>query len=158
MLMFHALFTPLVCAATVNTTLWAVLLTFVVVFSYWSVLYIALELEMPFGDDPNDLPLREMAVDLNLSLTKMLEPCACRVPLYQYTPGESSLKAIVVDLDMNLALTAAPKTVLQNWDTSKSTRPVSSCHAANGEAPRKVAVEVPPIPHQVTAVEHIASP
>jgi len=80
MLMFHAMFVPLICASTIETTIWACLLTFVVEFSYWSILYIALELEMPFGDDPNDLPLRAMAQDMNTSLSQMLEPYALKVP------------------------------------------------------------------------------
>lgn len=114
MLAFHACITPLVCAATVKTTLWASLLTFIVVFSYWSVLYIALELEMPFGDDPNDLPLREMAQDLNLSLVKMMEPLASKVPNFTYD-GEGTdkwyqvaqaphqeLHCMFVDLDKEL--------------------------------------------------------
>lgn len=109
MLLFHTAFTPLVCAATVETTTWAAMLTFVVVFSYWSVLYIALELEMPFGDDPNDLPLREMAVDLNMSLCKMLEPYASRVPTYTYNPGQDDLGRVNVDLDKDLACHAAPR-------------------------------------------------
>jgi len=98
MLIFHATFTPLVCAATVNTALWASLLTFIVVFSYWSVLYIALELEMPFGDDPNDLPLRDMARDMNMSLVAMMEPLSSKVPNYEYFPETDNLDRIFVDM------------------------------------------------------------
>merc|ERR1719473_1945349 len=82
MLLFHVVFTPLICAATVQTPFWASLITWIVSFCYWSVLYIALELEMPYGDDPNDLPLRDMALDMNSSLIEMLSPEASVVPLF----------------------------------------------------------------------------
>lgn len=84
MLIFHALMTPLICAATVRTTTWAALITFVVIFSYWSILYIATELEMPFGDDLNDLPLQDMAKDMNVSLKALLHPCSQMVPKFTY--------------------------------------------------------------------------
>jgi len=84
MLMFHALFTPLVCATTIKPAIWATFLTFIVTFSYWSILYIALELEMPFGDDPNDLPMRAMSADMNSSLSQMLEPHALKTPGFNY--------------------------------------------------------------------------
>lgn len=114
MLCFHSLFTPLVCAATVNTSLWASLLSFVVIFSYWSVLYIALELEMPFGDDENDLPLQDMAMDLNLSLQAMMQPLASKVPEYVYKPEVDDLSTVMVDLDANICLLAAPRTYAES--------------------------------------------
>jgi len=108
MLMFHAFFTPLVCAATVKTSTWAALLTFVVTFAFWSVLYIATELEMPFGDDKNDLPLREMAIDMNLSLLTMLEPKAQRVPSFSLPQGWC-LSKFNIDLDMDISIVGRSK-------------------------------------------------
>jgi len=119
MLMFHAMFTPLICAAIIKTTTWAAFLAFVVTFSYWTVLYIALELEMPFGDDPNDLPLREMASDMNKSLVQILKPYAykvpefeieeCQVDMYEFnnpTPqyeGHGEPQVLMVDLDGDIS-------------------------------------------------------
>merc|ERR1719446_852039 len=102
MLMFHAFFTPLICAATVKTTSWACLLTFVVTFSFWTVLYIAVELEMPFGDDENDLPLREMAEDMNRSLLQMMCLEAQQVPPF-HLPTGSKLCVMTVDLAQDLS-------------------------------------------------------
>merc|ERR1719424_1176708 len=101
MLITHAIFTPLLTAATVSTKGWAGILTFTVIFSYWSILYIALELEMPFGDDPNDLPLRDMAKDMNTSLRKMLEPLSQQVPLFTYVEGRGAPVSLV-DFDTGL--------------------------------------------------------
>merc|ERR1711879_1080798 len=41
MLFFHFLMTPLMYAVTLTQPYWAAMLTFVVVFSYWSINYIA---------------------------------------------------------------------------------------------------------------------
>jgi len=116
MLLFHALFTPLVCAATIKTTPWAALITFVVSFCYWSVLFIALELEMPYGDDPNDLPLQQMARDMNDSLRSMLCPLASAVPSFTYvSQGWLPEQAIIeglhgkeLDIDKDLSTIACP--------------------------------------------------
>jgi predicted membrane chloride channel (bestrophin family) len=82
MLLFHAVLTPMICASTMETALWAGAVTFVVTFCYWTIMYIALELEMPYGDDPNDLPLRDMAEDMNKSLCWMIQPQASVVPMF----------------------------------------------------------------------------
>lgn len=110
MLIFHAICTPLVCAATVKTTAWAGIITFVVTSCYWSLLYIALELEMPFGDDANDLPLKEMATDMNTSLLQLLKPFASAVPSFEYVHG-TSLQAWSVDLDGDLSEQACTRCV-----------------------------------------------
>jgi len=106
MLMCHALFTPVICAATVESTSWSALLAFIVTFSYWSILYMALELEMPFGDDPNDLPICDMAQSMNTSLCQMLEPLAMQVPAFDIQGLQSGLSAQIVDLDSDLSKSA----------------------------------------------------
>eukprot|EP00429_Kryptoperidinium_foliaceum_P071863 CAMPEP_0176063368 /NCGR_PEP_ID=MMETSP0120_2-20121206/31604_1 /TAXON_ID=160619 /ORGANISM="Kryptoperidinium foliaceum, Strain CCMP 1326" /LENGTH=471 /DNA_ID=CAMNT_0017396941 /DNA_START=58 /DNA_END=1473 /DNA_ORIENTATION=- len=58
----------------------AVAYTFLIVFSMWSVHLMSVEIELPFGDDPNDLPLQRICVDFNLSLAALLEPEAQDVP------------------------------------------------------------------------------
>jgi len=105
MLLVHAVFTPLICAATLKSPAWASLLTFVVIFSFWSVLYISLELEMPFGDDPNDLPLQKMAEDLNLSLRTLVHPLASAVPSFTTPDNLEALHAKTVNFDGDLSVT-----------------------------------------------------
>lgn len=109
MLIFHAIFTPLICAATVTKLTWAALLTFVLTFSFWCVMYIAMELEMPYGEDANDLPLRDMAVVMNDSLLKMLHPTTQKVPEFNmsgipgFDPETGKLPAnSLVTLDVNM--------------------------------------------------------
>jgi len=86
MLLFHWVMTPITCAALVDNPYWAVVLTFVVVFAFWCINYIGLELEMPFGEDPNDLPLLDMMADLNKSLVELLDERALRVPSFDFDP------------------------------------------------------------------------
>lgn len=84
MLLFHGCVIPVICAATVETVYWCFVITFVVTFSYWSINYIAVELEMPFGDDWNDLPLYEMQQDMNGSLRTLIHERAQRVPYFTF--------------------------------------------------------------------------
>lgn len=86
MLLFHWSVIPLICATTIDTSWWSSVLCFVVVFSYWSINYIATELEMPFGDDPNDLPLHDMQIDLNASLKTLLQEKAMACPSFDFQP------------------------------------------------------------------------
>lgn len=47
--------------------------TFFIVFIFWSLHYIAVEIEMPFGDDANDLPLSAINRRFNKVLTRLLD-------------------------------------------------------------------------------------
>jgi len=100
MLLIHWCITPVVCATTVKTPYWAGLLTFVVIFSFWSITYIATELEIPFGSEPNDLPMYEMQKDLNQSLKSLLNDLAREPPAFEFVKEwHSQLNAKEVDLD-----------------------------------------------------------
>lgn len=48
------------------------IVTFLCVSTFWCIHYIAVELERPFGDDPNDLPLMDIQVAFNKSLAILL--------------------------------------------------------------------------------------
>merc|ERR1719210_2565587 len=84
MLLIHWVITAFVCAASVERSFWAGILSFIVVFSFWSINYIAVELEQPFGDDANDLPLHDMQEDLNISLTQLLQKEAQQPPTFNF--------------------------------------------------------------------------
>merc|ERR1719210_3090503 len=84
MLLIHWVITAFVCAASVENSFWACLLSFIVTFSFWSINYIAVELEQPFGDDANDLPLHEMQVALNNSLKALLDRRAQQAPVFHF--------------------------------------------------------------------------
>merc|ERR1719247_1110255 len=95
--------TVMACATSVESSAWAAFLSFLVVFSFWSINYIAIELEMPFGDDPNDLPLHEMQTDLNKSLMSLMHPAAQNSPSFSYTGSHDLLETTDCHLDEYLA-------------------------------------------------------
>eukprot|EP00931_Biecheleriopsis_adriatica_P000660 TRINITY_DN10075_c0_g1_i1.p1 TRINITY_DN10075_c0_g1~~TRINITY_DN10075_c0_g1_i1.p1 ORF type:complete len:502 (-),score=57.51 TRINITY_DN10075_c0_g1_i1:175-1680(-) len=75
-LIFHGILTALTCAILVDSYIPAFTFTFLVSQSIWTIHFITLELEQPFGSDSNDLPLEEMAIDLNDSICHLLNPKA----------------------------------------------------------------------------------
>ena len=83
MLGCHLLMTVLMCVFFIESFVVATTTCWLVVFSFWTINYIALELEMPFGDDPNDLPIEEMQKDLNESLISLLRPVFKSPPVFQ---------------------------------------------------------------------------
>merc|ERR1719223_1225036 len=65
LLIFHAALTPVVIAELIPHKAWASLFTFVPIFGLFSLNAIAIELECPFGDDANDLPLEQFQKEMN---------------------------------------------------------------------------------------------
>merc|ERR1719386_356394 len=51
----------------------------------WSLLYIALEIDQPFGEDDNDLPMRAIQHDFNQSLLALLDPMVQTPPTFVRT-------------------------------------------------------------------------
>merc|ERR1719498_548813 len=84
MLLCHWFVTVLVCAFSVRHPFWSGFLAFIVIFAFWAINYIAVELEMPFGDDLNDLPLQEMQTDYVSSLKALLNPLALNPPRFKF--------------------------------------------------------------------------
>merc|ERR1719345_612727 len=72
MMLVHFFATPLMVSALVPAPAWAAGLAFIATFALWSINFIGAELELPFGDDYNDLPVEEMQDDLNDSLRLLL--------------------------------------------------------------------------------------
>jgi len=91
MMLIHWVITALVCAASVERFYWAGILSFIVTFSFWGITYIAVELEQPFGDDANDLPLHDMQKDMNASLQSLLDVRAHRAPKYTFKKGHQEM-------------------------------------------------------------------
>lgn len=80
MLLVHWLVTPLLASQLIESLPIAGVLCFFVTFSFWCLIYIALEIDQPFGEDANDLPLREMQRDFNQSMLNLMHPLAQKVP------------------------------------------------------------------------------
>lgn len=72
LLIVLAVLTPFHMAAIIINRYWACIFTGVPVAGLFALNYIARELEMPFGDDPNDLPIDEFQEHMNRSLLMLI--------------------------------------------------------------------------------------
>jgi len=65
--------TPLMAVVIIGDPAWSAAVTFVSVLALWSTNFIASELEQPFGDDENDLPIADMMREMNIRLIALLD-------------------------------------------------------------------------------------
>lgn len=82
MLVAASIITPCFAGLLMNSVLWAVILSFLSIFALWSINDIAAEIECPFGDDTNDLPIDEVQVDMNNLLKILLQDLTQVVPSF----------------------------------------------------------------------------
>lgn len=94
MLIVHWLITPIVASQVIATWYWSALLCFLSTFSFWCLTYIALEMDQPFGEDPNDLPFRQKQKEFNRGLLTLLEPAAQSPPIFKRRSMEEGPKKI----------------------------------------------------------------
>merc|ERR1719379_1416709 len=84
MLMIHWCAAPVMAALALDDISIVVISTFVTSLAFWCINYIAAELEMPFGDNPNDLPVEELQVFFNESLSRLMDSQALSPPEFNY--------------------------------------------------------------------------
>merc|ERR1712232_954763 len=80
LLVLHWLAAPFVVSQWVTQPAWAFIFVFIQVFILWSLNFIAVEIENPFGTDANDLDGRHMQVEMNNHLLMLLQPETIRTP------------------------------------------------------------------------------
>jgi len=81
LLVTHSCVTPFVTCSKMSDPYWACLMAFIQVFILWSLNYIAVEIEHPFGGDPNDIDSTTLQLDMNLNLLLLLHPACDRTPV-----------------------------------------------------------------------------
>jgi len=86
-LIFIWAFTPFLAAVAVESPGFSAAMSFVITFAFWSMNYVAAELELPFGDDPNDLPVAMLQVNFNESLMTLLNPLVASPPRFKLQAG-----------------------------------------------------------------------
>eukprot|EP00927_Polykrikos_kofoidii_P072630 TRINITY_DN6872_c0_g1_i2.p1 TRINITY_DN6872_c0_g1~~TRINITY_DN6872_c0_g1_i2.p1 ORF type:complete len:646 (+),score=98.01 TRINITY_DN6872_c0_g1_i2:184-2121(+) len=88
MLILHWTITPFLAAFTVphDQKYMGTLIVFITLFSLWCLNYTAAELEMPFGDDANDLPMQKLMQNFNDSLITLLHPLVQQPPGFENVP------------------------------------------------------------------------
>eukprot|EP00929_Paragymnodinium_shiwhaense_P013289 TRINITY_DN121154_c0_g1_i1.p1 TRINITY_DN121154_c0_g1~~TRINITY_DN121154_c0_g1_i1.p1 ORF type:complete len:538 (-),score=47.60 TRINITY_DN121154_c0_g1_i1:192-1805(-) len=82
---------PLIASLFIPNALAAAVLTFCSTFALWSINYIAAQLEMPFGDDLNDLPVADMQKEFNKSLHMLMHPMTRTPPTFRYLSSKHAL-------------------------------------------------------------------
>lgn len=114
LLVIHCLLTPVIACLIMHNWRWCACLAFMSVFCLWAIFYIALHLEVPFGQHRNALPCFEMQNDMNRVLSLLLKrkfqekdartDPACIVPCntspqepppYDCSPDERNLNIVV---------------------------------------------------------------
>lgn len=83
MLVTQTLLFPVVSNLYISNPVWAALMSFIVVATFWKLIYIAREIDHPFGDDPNDLDIAVLQDDLNESLLTLYQDKAQSPPRYK---------------------------------------------------------------------------
>lgn len=73
---------PVVAIGIIESRLWIGVFVFFVTSALWSLFYAAQEVDQPFGDSPNSLPMRHMQHEFNASLRFLMEPLSQQAPGY----------------------------------------------------------------------------
>merc|ERR1712048_368835 len=73
LLLIHTVMTPILISSLFKSLFWAPVFSFVPTFAMFSVNFIGVELENPFGDDDNDLPLDHFQREMNTCLLMLLQ-------------------------------------------------------------------------------------
>merc|ERR1719217_1066291 len=92
--MISSIVTPVVMAIIMEDVAWCAILTFISVFCYWCINYIAAEIEMPFGEDANDLPVARLQESLNQALMMLLDDRCRQAPSFTFNDQALDLGTI----------------------------------------------------------------
>mmetsp|Transcript_1200 Transcript_1200/g.2619 ORF Transcript_1200/g.2619 Transcript_1200/m.2619 type:complete len:523 (-) Transcript_1200:65-1633(-) len=80
LLILYAILLPLYMVQYVKQAAAACFLCFIQIFTLWTLNFIAVEIENPFGEDSNDLEPEAMQMEMNHHLLSLLHPAAQRTP------------------------------------------------------------------------------
>lgn len=113
LLSLHFVVIPFVVSQWTATPLFAALFAFIQVLTLWSLNFIAVEIENPFGADDNDIDCRSMQLELNEQLQMLIRPSTIRSP--QLSPA-------AIDIAGGRAPRASFK---ETWKGIDDSKPVS---------------------------------
>lgn len=80
MLLLHVGISPVLNGVLLEKRYWSGFASFISIFAFWSLNYVAAEIECPFGDDANDLPMHAMQRYMNRTLAQLLDDRAQTLP------------------------------------------------------------------------------
>lgn len=82
LLMLHWLATPILASLYIHSAVLSTVFVFIGQAGFWSLIYTASQLDQPFGEDANDLPMAGLQQDFNRSLLSLLHPLSKQVPSF----------------------------------------------------------------------------
>eukprot|EP00928_Gymnodinium_smaydae_P046351 TRINITY_DN30874_c0_g1_i1.p1 TRINITY_DN30874_c0_g1~~TRINITY_DN30874_c0_g1_i1.p1 ORF type:complete len:523 (+),score=92.40 TRINITY_DN30874_c0_g1_i1:64-1632(+) len=148
LLMWHFVVAVMIGGLSMNAPWTAAAFAFMSVLSVWLVNYIAIEIEMPYGVDANDLPLHGMQKQMNDNLAMLLHsstqlvpdmqplgPESCKMHVY---PWEIKEDGQIAEIDAKGKLTYDLGDFIEERMNSLLRR--------QGESVRKTAVAGQPVP------------
>jgi len=74
LLFLHTILTPIIVSVTIDSLVIAPILAFIPVFGSHALNFTSIQLEDPFGEDDNDLPLSHFQAEMNNCLLMLLHP------------------------------------------------------------------------------------
>merc|ERR1740121_1376854 len=80
LLLLNVVLTPLVLTVSIQSMIFGPIISFLPVFGCFALNFIAMELEDPFGNDPNDLPLEGFQAEMNNCLMMLLHTNTDLIP------------------------------------------------------------------------------
>jgi len=80
LLLLNVVLAPIAISSLVTSSFWAAVVTIVTVLPVWAINLVAGQIEQPFCDDYNDIPLASMQEKMNSSLFMLLDVNARRTP------------------------------------------------------------------------------
>jgi len=85
---------PVLCAEVIDSAGWCFGITVVSVTALWGVNYTAAELENPFEDDYNDLPLPDYCKSMNTSLERLLDQTCTQSPEFCISEADMNKRRV----------------------------------------------------------------
>lgn len=86
LLLIQGICIPIIVGLTMEWAFTAGVISFLVNFSMWCINYIGMEIEDPYGEDPNDLPMKELACNMNFKLALLIQGQVQEPPSFAFKP------------------------------------------------------------------------
>lgn len=134
MLLVHWLATPILSSQVLEGPVLAGAVTFCIVSAFWALLYIALDIEQPFGEDDNKLPVADMQRSMNESLSLFLEDELRSPPTFSYSKRRATIRfeksstMVVQGYSSNPSIDGAAESSDDEWGTENSEEKDPSAH------------------------------
>merc|ERR1712032_1302176 len=116
LLLLHWCIVPFICSQWVTRPWFAALFCFIQVFTLWTLNLIAVELENPFGTDPNDIDGEAMQLAMNSALRLLLKSSTKRIPTLDTMGTSQSMLVELAVSEGHMRATSSFNTVLCSID------------------------------------------